>query len=390
MSITSRIRLALRFINVAVVSVGILACENETAAPRGAPVAALARAWKRAMPAVQDREISSNALAESGQYIFVASNRAMSAVSATTGDIEWSAEGSRSSAVSIGATTDLAIVPSGSRLLALAKSSGQLRWQTEVGIDVDGCVGSIAATLIVACTPAWQVTALDPVTGSVRWSVNLRDSLSGLPTLVATVISGDTVYAVVKQIYSTTVGFAQALIFALSARDGSILSLMRVGDYTDFVGYVGTPTVVGRMLVLPHLFTNRLTGIDRFTGRIAWRLNGDPGWAGFIEVPTVVDGIVYAASADRRVYAVDAATGSVKWKSDILEGSQLIASACGAVVITWSGVNVRILDRSTGKYLGIIEDEIPDLSYGITSPPLTNGNELFVRSQKEYRKYICP
>jgi outer membrane protein assembly factor BamB len=142
--------------------------------------------------------------------------------------------------------------------------------------------------------------------------------------------------------------------------------------------------------VLPHLITNRLTGIDRFTGRVVWRLNGDPGWAGFVELPTVVDDIVYAASADRRVYAVHAQSGSVQWKSDGLEGSQLIAAACGSLVVTWTGVNVQLLSRSTGKYLGIIDDEIPDLSYGITSPPLTNGNELFVRSQKEYRKYICP
>jgi hypothetical protein len=64
--------------------------------------------------------------------------------------------------------------------------------------------------------------------------------------------------------------------------------------------------------------------------------------------------------------------------------------ACGSVVITWSGVNLRVLDRATGRYLGIIDDEIRDFSHAFTSEPLTNGNELFARSQKEYRKYICP
>jgi outer membrane protein assembly factor BamB len=147
----------------------------------------------------------------------------------------------RSSARSIGATSDLAIVPSDSSVSAIAIASGQLRWQTTVGVRVNNCVGSNTAVLVVACTPAWQVTALDAATGRIAWSVSLRDSLAGLPTLIATAISGDTVYAAVKQIYSTTVGFAQALIFALSLKDGSILSLMRVGDYTDFLGYVYTP-----------------------------------------------------------------------------------------------------------------------------------------------------
>ena len=109
-----------------------------------------------------------------------------------------------------------------------------------------------------------------------------------------------------------------------------------------------------------------------------------------MSIPTVVDGVFYAASADRRVYAVEAATGAIRWKSEILEGSQELAAACGNVVVTWTGVNVRVLDRATGRYLGAIIDEIPPgLEYAITSPPLTDGNELFVRSQKEYRKYTC-
>jgi outer membrane protein assembly factor BamB len=108
-----------------------------------------------------------------------------------------------------------------------------------------------------------------------------------------------------------------------------------------------------------------------------------------VSIPTVVNGVLYAASADRRVYAVEAATGAIRWKSDILDGSQELAAACGNVVIAWSGLNVRVLDRATGHFLGIINDDMPDAAYGLTSPPLTDGTELFVRSQKEYRKYSC-
>jgi outer membrane protein assembly factor BamB len=377
-------------VRIAALLIAITGCDKDADAPRSEPTAPLVRSWKRAMPEVQDRQISSNAVANGGKFLFVASNRNLTAVAAATGDVAWSADGTRSSARNIGATAELAIVPSDSSVLGIAISTGQTRWQTVVGDAVDNCIGSNTATLVIACTPAWKVMAIEAATGSVRWSVNLRDSLAGLPTLMATAISGDTVYAAVKQLYSTTVGYAQALIFALSTDDGRILSLMRVGDYTDFLGYVGTPTVVGRTLIVPHLVTNRITGLDRFTGRIIWRVNGDPGWAGFVEIPTVIDGIVYAASADRRVYAVDGSTGTVRWKSDVLEGSQYLAAACGSLVVTWTGVNVRLLDRSTGRYLGIVDDEMAEGTQVISSPPFTNGKELFLRSQKEYRKYICP
>jgi outer membrane protein assembly factor BamB len=306
---TSRLSTLVRIMWVTGLCTGTLGCEDEPDSPLNAPPSRLARSWKHAVPGAQEREIGSNGLALNGQFIFVASNRNLSAVSAATGAPLWRADGSRSSARSIGATSDFLIVPSDSLVLGVDISTGHVRWRTAIGDGVDKCVGSSTATLVVACTPAWQVVAMHAATGSIKWSVNLRDGLAGIPTLMATVISGDTIYAAVKQIYSTTVGFAQALIFALSLHDGSILSLMRVGDYTDSLWYIGRPSVVGRMLVVPHLITNRITGINRFTGRIIWRLNGDPGWVGFLWFPTVVGGIVYAASGDRRVHAVDGGVG---------------------------------------------------------------------------------
>jgi outer membrane protein assembly factor BamB len=341
------------------------------------------------MPDTLDFIDGPQGIATETDFVFVSAKGTLQSVDRSTGAIRWSSLGIRSRPENVVKSGETVVFP-GHTTVGLDARDGARRWMLDTHVQLGDCHASADAQVVVLCTLDWNVTAFESETGAQRWTVNLRDSLAGLPTLMATVISGDRVYAAVKQIYSTTVGFAQALIFALSLKDGSILSLMRVGDYTDFLGYVGAPSVVGRVLVVPHLITNRITGIDRFTGRIVWRLNGDPGWVGFLRFPTVIDGIVYAASGDRRVYAVDAASGAVKWKSDILEGSQYIAVACGSVIITWSGVNLRILDRATGRYLGIIDDDVTDFSTSFTAEPITNGNELLARSQKEYRKYICP
>ncbi len=364
-----------------------VACTNEPVAP--APVRlGVTRAWRMPMPgATTLSSFSVGVVTESG-FSFVTSDGVLLGVSRADGAIKWTTRGPRSSPKALLYAGGAIIYPSVS-VAGFNASDGSTRWTLPVTSDVSGCDAASTPTVVIVCSRDWKATAVDVATGAARWSVSLRDSLSGLPTLVGTMISGDTVYAVVQQLYSTTVGFAQALIFALSLHDGRILSLIREGDYTDFTGYVGTPRVVGRTLVVPHLINNKLTGIDRFTGKVVWRVIGDAGWIGFVSIPTVVDGVFYAASSDRRVYAVEAATGVIRWKSEILEGSQELAAACGNVVVTWTGVNVRVLDRATGKFLGIIDDEIPDETYAITSPPLTDGNELFVRSQKEYRKYVC-
>lgn len=365
-----------------------VACTSETLAPT-AVTPGVTRVWRMVMPGATTLTSFSHATVTGSGFSFVTPDGQLVGVSRADGAIRWSTRGPRSSPKALIYTGGVVIYP-GISVAGFNALDGSTRWTLPVTSEVSGCDAASTPTIVIVCSRDWNVTAVDVATGAARWSVSLRDSLSGLPTLVGTTISGDTVYAAVKQLYSTTVGFAQAMIFALSLHDGRILSLIREGAYTDFTGYIGTPRVVGRILIIPHLINNKLTGIDRFSGKVVWRVVGDVGWAGFVSIPTVVDGVFYAASADRRVYAVEAATGAIRWKSEILEGSQELAAACGNVVVTWTGVNVRVLDRATGRYLGAIIDEIPPgLEYAITSPPLTDGNELFVRSQKEYRKYTC-
>jgi outer membrane protein assembly factor BamB len=364
------------------------ACANDAVAPTAVPLG-VTRVWRMPMPGVTTLMSFSRGTVTDSGFSFVTPDGVLLGVSRSDGTTRWTTRGPRSSPKALLFAGGAVIYP-GVSVAAFNASDGSARWTLPVASEVSGCDAAATPTITIVCSPDWNVTAIDVATGAARWSVSLRDSLNGLPTLVGTTISGDTVYAAVKQLYSTTIGFAQALIFALSLNDGRLLSLTREGDYTDFTGYVGTPRVVGRTLIIPHLINNKLTGIDRFSGKVIWRITGDPGWAGFVSIPTVVDGVFYSASADRRVYAVEAATGAIRWKSEILEGSQELAAACGNVVVTWTGVNVRVLDRATGRYLGAIIDDIPPgLDYAITSPPLTEGNELFVRSQKEYRKYTC-
>jgi eukaryotic-like serine/threonine-protein kinase len=379
-----------RYLLRAVGSVLVIACARDSMGPaKPAAQSRVERVWRSAMPPGADREITSDAAFTSSTYVFVASNRGLTAVSRADGSVRWSVSGPFSSARNVLTSSGLAVAATDESVQAFDLESGRPRWSLSTASSTSNCVSSATTSVIIVCTADWKVIAIDALTGSVRWTSTLRDSLGGLPTLVGTVVSGDTVYAAVKQRYSQTNGFTVGLFFALSLTDGTILHVIRDGDYTDFTGYVGVPAVIGPNLVIPHLILNKLTAVNRFSGSLSWRVTGDPGWIGFVRIPTVVDGVLYAASADRRVYAIDALTGAVRWKSDVLNGSQILAAACGSVVLTWTGETLRILDRTTGEYLGIIGDDIPDTSYEITSPMLVDSNILFVRSQREVRQYNC-
>jgi outer membrane protein assembly factor BamB len=284
----SRLLARLRRIATASILVtAMLSCTGDTVAPRRTE-AGVARVWRMAMPGITTRESYSQAVATESDFSFVTPDGELLLVSRADGQIRWRTRGPRSSPKRLMYAGGAIIYP-GVSVASFSASDGSARWSFPAPSDVSGCDGASNASTTVVCTPGWNVTALNVATGAPVWSVSLRDSLSGLPTLVGTTISGDTVYAAVRQLYSTTVGYAQAIIFAMSLHDGTLLSLIREGDYTDFTGYIGTPRVVGRILIVPHLITNKLTGVDRFSGKVVWRLNGDPGWAGFVSIPTAVD-----------------------------------------------------------------------------------------------------
>ena len=87
---------------------------------------------------------------------------------------------------------------------------------------------------------------------------------------------------------------------------------------------------------------------------IAWEY-GAARFPGNPSSPSVVGGVVYFASGDR-IYAVDAATGALKWRypaeqqlNSTIKGSPLVAD--GKLYIGASDGNLYAINAETGKYL---------------------------------------
>ena len=346
-------------------------------------------AWKISAPGGAGLEVGTIPVVSPTRFFGVTPRGTIVSLDRATGLLAWTTEpGDRRSVAN-------RLLLNGDRLLWAGKSvagydlaSGDRVWTYTPAFDTELCDPTVAGEFFIVCTDDWVVVALRASTGEVVWTRPLRDSLAGLPRLVGVAASGDTVFAAVRQDYSQTLGFSVALLFALDRRTGAILSKTQEGNYTNFIGDIATPTVSARNVVLSHLLNNRLTAIDRTTSHVSWRFEGEAGWTGFRGPLSLVDGVIYAASGDRRVYALDATAGLLRWKSPILEGSQVYAVACGPFVLTWSGVNVRVLDRATGAFLSILPYG-PASTYEFTTRPVVDGADVFLQSASEIRKMSC-
>jgi outer membrane protein assembly factor BamB len=152
------------------------------------------------------------------------------------------------------------------------------------------------------------VYALNASDGRVLWRAPVGDSLLGVP-----VVADGAVYMVVGE-------GTDASLYALRARDGHLLwrdALARVvGTSLGF-----TPAVADGVVYLgmQHLTSTNnsnaeeedvLEAFRTSDGQLVWRTSTD-GWVS--NSPAVVDGVVYATTAQQMVYAFGAQDGRLRW-----------------------------------------------------------------------------
>jgi outer membrane protein assembly factor BamB len=164
-------------------------------------------------------------------------------------------------------------------------------------------------TVYIAST-AGKVYAVDRATGDKRWDLNLKTRLTSSPAV------------------------ADGLVY-LAAFDGNFYAI---------------DAAVGQVK-----WTFKTGGERRFSGR---HLHGmqpagetmpDP-WDCWLSSPVVWNGAVYFGSGDDNVYALDAATGSLKWKfatGNVVHASPAIAD--GMLFIGSWDSSFYALDAATGK-----------------------------------------
>ncbi len=207
--------------------------------------------------------------------------------------------------------------------------------------------------------------AIDAQNGARRWRFDTRARIRH-----GAAVAGN----------SLIFGSGDHLVYALQRDTGKEIWRFDSGADIDT-----TPVLhAGKVLV-----GNRGAGLyalDAATGAEVWRLYF---WGSWVEsTPVVVDGTIYIGSSDlRRISAIDADTGSVRWRSDVygwtfgmplIEGDRIhVGAAGGTPYFVQHAASYNVLDRRTGKL--IARRPLPDgggHQWGIAGSLVRDGDTL--------------
>jgi len=184
-----------------------------------------------------------------------------------------------------------------------ADSLGGIAWRFATGAIVRASPVSDGATVYCGSSDG-TFYALDAQTGKERWRFDAGSSIGDAPAVAAG---------------SVIVGLRDGRVVALAAATGRLRWTARTGParpmpwgHEGFDFWTSSPAVVGDAVYVGSGDGN-LYALDLASGRVRWRAETD----GRVRSSPAVDGgSVYVGSCDGSVYAFAAATGKRRWRFD--------------------------------------------------------------------------
>lgn len=252
------------------------------------------------------------------------------------------------------------------RLVALNASDGSRLWP-------DSVLGTSESKTAIYGTPAVEgelvylggyngkVYAVTAGSGAVRWAYPREGNLE--PIVGGVVVSQGRVYF----------GSSDGKVYTLDAATGDkVRQPFQTGDKIW-----STPTIDGETIYVTSL-DNKLYALNTANGSERWRF--EAGGA-IISTPLVYDNTVYIGSFDGHFYAVDAADGSLRWRSEIEATSWFWAKPVvynNVIYAPCLDGKVYILDAKSGHE---VIDAI-DLGSPISSGPVVVNGKVIIASQE--------
>jgi outer membrane protein assembly factor BamB len=191
-----------------------------------------------------------------------------------------------------------------------------------------------------------HVHALDALTGRQLWSVQV-----GTGGASALTVANGIIY------------FESGELYALDSRTGNVL-------WSDAIFAFGSPAVANKIVYIGIGGDyGELTALDALTGTTLWTFS-DPQ-ALYFGGATVVNGVVYAGGGDGNLYAFNAQTGAVIWKTGVDSYEQPCQAVYNGVVYVGSyGGTVYAVNAWTGTIIwtlqvGEIIDSSPAVADGV-------------------------
>ncbi len=270
-------------------------------------------------------------------------------------------------------------------LAALDAATGQEQWRATTGGDRLRVTPLVAGGLVFTGGEGEVLYGLDPATGEVRqrmdaggWVLSLAatDDTLYVGTNDNTLLAldpadlnerwrfdaGGTVWSIVPTAEALYVGSTDGHLYAVDPDNGEELWRFQTGDELETAAAIGDDRVFvgGRR-------ARALAALDPDDGSEVWRLAGSP----FTTPPVVAEGLVFLGGGDDNLYAVDAASGAIRWRFAAGNGStgQGPAVVDGVVYLPADEVGIYALDAQSGEERWLAE--IP--GQYLSSPAVVDG-----------------
>lgn len=277
--------------------------------------------------------IGSSPVVLGGTVYLLGNDGVVHALTLTTGAELWRASLGAEATGSPLVTAGLVVVGDAKGIVhALAAGDGSTRWT----VPTDGPIAGAAAAesdVAVVATRTGSAYAIEIPGGTVRWKTAVGGAVGS-----SVAIGDGTVY----------LGAGSNLV-ALAVADGRI----RWKQPVSAVGRIGTPTAAeGLVFAATGLdggdaSVYGVAAIDAATGASRWRFVS-PSKA-VVYTPAVVSGRAYIVGEDRRVTALDAATGTTIWSTTTEQVDEAVpAVADGIIYVAGNGGAMNALDATTG------------------------------------------
>jgi outer membrane protein assembly factor BamB len=232
-------------------------------------------------------------------------------------------------------------------LYALDATTGALIWQYEVNGQAQYGSPTIVNNVVYLTASDKNVYALNATTGKLIWKYATAGQIFTAPAVANGVLY---------------VSSGASIVYALDAGTGVLIWTKQfgssIGPPKSLSGSEGGQAVANGVLyveVLRSAQTYDLYALDAGTGAVLWR---SPSVGSALSTPAAANGVVYVARGDL-ISALNAATGVPLWQTEVYGGAHAPTVANGVVYVgswyligmeTGNGTNTA-LDASNGSSL---------------------------------------
>ncbi len=292
-----------------------------------------------------------------GGRIYVADAEGhVSALDASSGRALWSVQFDAPLSGGPGAGEGLVVIGTiDAEVIALSQADGSLKWRAGVSSEVLS-TPVVADGRVVVRTIDGKIDGLDAASGERKWRYEREIPILTLRGTGSPVLSGDHVLC----------GMAGGKLLSLRVRDGAVLwdatvSVPRGRSELERLADIDGDPLVVEGIVYVATYQGEVAALEESSGALLWRRK----FSSYSRMAADRYN-VYASDADGSLWALDADNGSARWRQEDLHNRQLSDVALVSDVIAVGDFEgyVHFLSPKDGSLIGRTR---------VGSKPITKG-----------------